>query len=53
MNKAGVLAVIVLVGLVATSAQASVPELDPGSASLGLALLAGGLLLFNGRRPKR
>jgi hypothetical protein len=55
MTKAGALAVIVSIVLVASAAAAgsAVPELDPSSASMGIALLAGGLLLLNGRRPKR
>ena len=36
----------------ATPNRSAVPELDPGSASMGVALLAGGLLAFNGRRRK-
>lgn len=38
--------------LIATNAFASVPELDPGSAATALALLAGGLLVLNGRRKR-
>ena len=57
MAKTGALALIISVVLVATMANAlpppAVPELDPSSASMGLALLAGGLLLLNGRRSKR
>jgi hypothetical protein len=54
MAKAHKLALIVSLILTATAANAvSVPELDPGSASMGLALLAGGLLVLNGRRFKR
>ena len=54
MAKAGQLVLIVSLVLVTTAANAaaSVPELDPGSASMGLALLAGGLLVLNGRRFK-
>jgi len=55
MTKAGMLAVSASVLLVASSAIAgsAVPELDPGSASFGAALLVGGLLVLIGRRPKR
>jgi hypothetical protein len=54
MTKASLLIVIASVLLVATSARAyPVPELDPGSASLGATLLIGGLLVLNGRRRKR
>ena len=55
MKKAGMLTAMVVLGLVAMAGKASaaVPELDPGAASTGIALLAGGLLLLNGRRPKR
>jgi hypothetical protein len=54
MAKADLLGLIVSVLLVATSASAVyVPELDPGSASLGATLLIGGLLVLNGRRRKR
>ena len=54
MSKTGGLALIMSIALVATAANAiPVPELDPGSASMGIALLAGGLLLLNGRRRKR
>ena len=55
MTKAGALAVIVSIVLAASAAAAGsvVPELDPSSASMGIALLAGGLLLLNGRRLKR
>jgi len=54
MSKAGAVALIIPATLVSTAANAIVvPELDPSSASMGLALLAGGLLLLNGRRPKR
>jgi len=54
MTKTGALALIMSVALVATAANAvPVPELDPSSASMGIALLAGGLLLLNGRRRKR
>ena len=53
MTKTGLLAVIASVLLVATSAMAvAVPELDPGSASLGVTLLIGGWLVLNGRRRK-
>jgi hypothetical protein len=34
-------------------AHASVPELDPGSMSSGLALLCGGLFLISGRRARK
>ena len=53
MTKTGMLGLIGSVLLVATAARAAVPELDPGSASLGAALLVGGLLVLNGRRRKR
>ncbi len=54
MRKAGLLGVFASVVLVATSAMAiPVPELDPGTASFGAALLVGGLLVLNGRRRKR
>ena len=55
MAKAHKLALIVSLILTATAANAvsAVPELDPGSASMGLALLAGALLVLNGRRFKR
>jgi hypothetical protein len=55
MTKIGVLTLVVSVLLVANSAMAipTVPELDPSSASMGLTLLAGGLLVLNGRRRKR
>jgi len=56
MANPGLLALIASVLLIATSAMAgfaSVPELDPGSASLAAALLVGGLLVLNGRRRKR
>jgi len=56
MTNPRLLALIASVLLIATSAMAgpaSVPELDPGSASLGAALLVGGLLILNGRRRKR
>jgi len=42
---------VVMFSLVANAAMANtVPELDPGSASSAVALLAGVLLVFNGRR---
>ena len=57
MTTAGALALIVSIVLAASAANAglitAVPELDPSSASMGIALLAGGLLLLNGRRLKR
>jgi len=54
MTKAGLVGLIASALLVATSAMAiPVPELDPGSASFGAALLVGGLLVLNGRRRKR
>ena len=54
MTNIRALIAIVAIMLVAPAANASpVPELDPSSASMGLALLAGGLLLLSGRRPKR
>ena len=55
MTKAGLLGVVASVLLVATSAMAipTVPELDPGAASLGATLLVGGLLVLNARRRKR
>ena len=56
MSKTLSLALIASVLLVATSgmaAAAPVPELDPGSASMGLALLIGGLLVVNSQRRKR
>ena len=52
MTKTAALGLIASVLLVATSAMASVPELDPGSASLGATLLIGGLLVLNGRRKR-
>jgi len=54
MTKAGLLGVTASVLLVATAAMAApVPELDPGSASLGVALLVGGWLVITGGRRKR
>jgi len=54
MTKIDVLGLIASVLLVASSAMANgVPELDPGSASLGATLLVGGWLALNGRRRKR
>lgn len=56
MTKTACLGLIASALLVATSAMAAaapVPELDPGSASLGAALLVGGLLVLNGRRRRR
>ena len=57
MAKAGALALIVSIALAASAANAglivAVPELDSSSASMGIALLASGLLLLGGRRPKR
>jgi hypothetical protein len=57
MTKAAVLGLITSVLFVATSASAGwqvvVPELDPGSASLGVTLLVGGWLVLSGRRRKR
>jgi len=55
MSKAGLLGLITSVLLVATSAGAipTVPELDPGSAALGVTMLIGGWLVLNGRRRKR
>jgi len=56
MAKIGALALIISISLVAAAnalPPPAVPELDPSSASMGLALLAGGLLLLNGRRSKR
>jgi MYXO-CTERM domain-containing protein len=44
---------VVFLLLIASEALAAVPELDPGSASTGLALLLGGLAVFAGRRRKR
>jgi len=54
VTKAGALGVVASVLLVATSARAAafVPELDPGSASLGVTLLIGGWLVLNGRRKR-
>ena len=55
MAKTGALALIISITLVAAAdaLPPAVPELDPSSASMGLALLAGGLLLLSGRRSKR
>lgn len=53
MTKTRALTAILSVLLVATAAHASVPELDPSSASMSIALLVGGLLVLNGRRPRR
>ena len=54
MSKTGVNGLIISAALVGTAANAApVPQLDPSSASMGIALLAGGLLLLNGRRRKR
>ena len=53
MTNPSFLGLIASVLLIATSAMANgVPELDPGSASLGVALLVGGLLVFKGPRRK-
>jgi len=48
-------AAIMLLGLAGTASAVSVPEIDPASASSGLALLAGGalLLLERHRRSRR
>ena len=46
------LAALCLFGLGGT-AHAAVPELDPGTAASGLALLAGGLLFLIERRRRR
>jgi hypothetical protein len=35
------------------AANAAVPEIDPGSMTSGLALLAGGMLWLSGRRPRK
>lgn len=55
MRKTRALTVVVSVLLVASAAHAgpAVPELDPSSASMGVALLVGGLLVLTGRRLKR
>ncbi|MBI3786432.1 MAG: LPXTG cell wall anchor domain-containing protein [Deltaproteobacteria bacterium] len=55
MKMTGVFTLVASMLLVADAALAIsvVPELDPGSASMGLALLAGGLLVFRGRRRRR
>jgi hypothetical protein len=54
MTKAGWVGLITSVLFIATSAGANgVPELDPGSASLGASLLIGGLLVLTGRRRNR
>ena len=54
MPRTGALALVVSLLLVASAAMAvPIPELDPGSASLGVALLAGGLLVLTGRRRRR
>ena len=54
--KASTILTAVLWSLIATRALAGpivAPELDPSSAATGLALLAGGLLVLNGRRKGR
>jgi hypothetical protein len=57
MSKAGFLGLVASVLVIATSAVAqyvpAVPELDPSSAAMGIALLTGGFLVLNGRRRKR
>lgn len=52
--SARVLAAGLCLLLLATNALAipAVPELDPGSASTGIALLAGALLVLKGRRRR-
>ena len=54
--KAPTFVTAVLWSLIATSAFAeavSVPELDPGSLTTGLALLGGGLLLLGAPRRRK
>ena len=53
MTKVAWIGMVTSMLLIATAANATVPELDPGSASLGVALLVGGWLVFNGRRRQR
>ncbi|HVM96866.1 MAG TPA: hypothetical protein VMT89_10780 [Candidatus Acidoferrales bacterium] len=53
MTKMGFGTLVVSLLLVANAAMAiPVPELDPGSASTAVALLAGALLVFRGRRKR-
>ena len=53
-GMATVLAVHALGGLaVASAIVPSVPEINPGSLSSGLALLAGGILVLRARRRQR
>ncbi len=52
MTKRPLLGLVISALLLATSANAAVPELDPGSASLGATLLIGGWLVLNGRRKR-
>ena len=49
----GVFASVLLVATAAFAPPPPVPELDPGSASFGAALLVGGLLVLIGQRRKR
>jgi len=49
----GLIASVLLIATSAMAAAAPVPELDPGSASLGVTLLIGGWLVLNERRRKR
>jgi hypothetical protein len=55
MTKTGILGLALVLLLMASVTQAGpgVPELDPGAASTGVALLIGGLAVFVGRRRKR
>ena len=55
MKRVGLCLLALLVSLLAIADQAHavpVPELDPGSASMGIALLAGALVVLNGRRKR-
>jgi hypothetical protein len=55
MQKFGLSLVALMVSLLVFADNAlavPVPELDPGSASMGLALLVGGLVVLNGRRRR-
>ena len=54
MKRVGLSLLALLVSLlaIADNAHAAVPELDPSSASMGIALLAGALVVLNGRRKR-
>ena len=55
MNKFVALAILVLVTCTASMAATvtAVPEIDPGSGTAALALLAGAALVLRGRRIKK